>query len=106
MESTERAISSADRLVVPLKSMCSIKCVMPFCSGDSRREPVPTHTPTETERTWGMTSVITRTPLDRDVSSISRTVVAEAGRVDKAERLPYLFCTIFEKFPPLGHSPE
>src|ERR1041385_6737314 len=83
MESTERAISSAERLVVPLKSMCSIKCVIPFCSGDSRREPVPTHTPTETDRTCGMTSVMTRTPFERVVSSISRTVVAEAVRVDK-----------------------
>src|SRR5215510_9275030 len=89
MESTERAISSADRLVVPLKSMCSMKCVIPFCSGDSRREPVPTQTPTETERTCGMTSVITRTPLERVVNSISRTLVAEAGKVDK--RKEYLF---------------
>ena len=89
MESTERAISSADRLVVPLKSMCSMKCVMPFCSGDSRREPVPTQTPTETERTCGMTSVITLTPFERDVNSISRTLVAEAGKVGK--RKEYLF---------------
>jgi hypothetical protein len=35
MESTERAMSSAERLVVPLKSMCSMKCEMPFCSGVS-----------------------------------------------------------------------
>src|SRR5258707_6790052 len=83
MESTERAISSAERLVVPLKSMCSMKWVIPFCSGDSRREPVPTQTPTETERTCGMTSLITRTPLEREVNSISRTLVAEAGKVDK-----------------------
>src|SRR5882672_10138280 len=83
MESTERAISSAERLVVPLKSMCSMKCVIPFCSGDSRREPVPTQTPTETERTCGMTSLITRTPLEREVNSISRTLVAEAGKMDK-----------------------
>src|SRR6266849_11029371 len=89
MESTDLAISSAERLVVPLNSMCSMKCVIPFCSGDSRREPVPTHTPTETERTCGITSVITRTPLGRRVNSISRTVVAEADRVDK--RKEYLF---------------
>ena len=30
MESTERAMSLAERLVVPLKSMCSMKCEMPF----------------------------------------------------------------------------
>ena len=72
MESTERAMSSADRLVVPLNSMCSMKCEMPFCSGDSRREPAPTQIPTETERTCGMTSVMTRTPLASVVISMSR----------------------------------
>ena len=74
MESTERAISSAERLVVPLKSMCSMKCEMPFCSGVSRREPVPIQMPTETERTCGMASVITRTPF------------GERGHFDIAER--------------------
>ena len=95
MESTDRAISSADRLLVPLKSMCSIKCVIPFCSGDSRREPVPTHTPTETERTCGMTSVMTRTPFDKCVNSMSRTVVVEFARVAK-KKVSSLFCTTFE----------
>ena len=56
-------MSSADRLVVPLNSMCSIKCEMPFCSGVSRREPEPTQMPTLTLRTCGIASVITRTPL-------------------------------------------
>src|SRR6266571_4424496 len=91
MESTERAISSADRLLVPLNSMCSIKCVIPFSSGDSRREPVPTQTPTDTERTWGITSVMTRTPFVNDVISMSRTVVAEPAELDKARRVPVYF---------------
>ena len=72
MESTERAMSSAERWVVPLKSMCSMKCEMPFCSGVSWRDPESIHTPTETERTWGMVSVITRTPFESVVISMSR----------------------------------
>ncbi len=67
-----RAMSSAERLVVPLNSMCSMKWEMPFCSGVSRREPEPIQMPTETERTCGMASVITRTPLASVVISISR----------------------------------
>ena len=66
-------MSSALRLAVPLNSMCSMKCEMPFCSGDSVREPALIHTPTETDRTCGIASVITRTPLASVVISISRT---------------------------------
>src|SRR5271163_1711085 len=68
---------------------------MPFCSGVSWREPVPTHTPTETERTCGMTSVMTRTPFDKCVNSMSRTVVVEFARVAK-KKSSSLFCTTFE----------
>ncbi len=75
MESTERAISSAERLEVPLNTMCSMKCERPFCSGASQREPFPTQMPTETERTCGMVSLITRTPFGIVVVSISRTLV-------------------------------
>ena len=63
MESTERAISSAERFLVPLKSMCSMKCEMPFSAEVSRREPVRIQTPRETDRTWLISSLITRTPL-------------------------------------------
>jgi hypothetical protein len=45
---------------------------MPFWSPASRREPEPTQTPTLTLRTWGMTSVMTRTPLASAVTSILR----------------------------------
>ena len=76
IESTERAMSSADRLVVPLKSMCSMKCEMPFCSAFSRREPEPIQIPTDTERTCGIVSVITRTPLASVVISMSRVGLA------------------------------
>src|ERR1035437_7147770 len=83
--STLRAMSSADRLVVPLNSMCSMKCEMPFCSVVSRREPEPIQTPTDTLRTCGMTSVITRTPLPSVLISMSRKglvgdVIAKEGK--------------------------
>jgi hypothetical protein len=39
--------------------------------GVSRREPAPIHIPTDTERTCGMVSVITRTPLASVVISMS-----------------------------------
>jgi hypothetical protein len=74
MESTERAISSADRFLVPLKSMCSMKCEMPFSSEVSRREPVRIQTPIEIDRTWPISSLITRTPFFRVAISISRRV--------------------------------
>ena len=79
IESTERAISSADRLAVPLKSMCSMKCEMPFCSAVSRREPLETHTPTDTDRTCGMVSVMTLIPFGRVVVRISRSIPKLAG---------------------------
>ena len=66
-------MSSAERRVVPLNSMCSMKCEMPFCSTVSRREPLPIQMPTETDRTCGMASVITRTPFAKAVISMSRT---------------------------------
>ena len=74
MESTERAMSSAVRVSVPLKNRCSMKWQSPFSSGPSQREPVPIQIPTETERTWGMASVTIRTPLARTVVWISRGV--------------------------------
>src|ERR1019366_5248779 len=82
--STLRAMSSADRLVVPLKSMCSMKCEMPFCPVDSRREPEPIQMPTDTLRTCGMISVITRTPLPSVLISMSRKALG--GDVMVAQR--------------------
>src|SRR5688572_2981509 len=66
------AMSSAVRVPVPLKSMCSTKCAMPlFCCG-SCREPRASHTPMLTERTCGIRSVKSRRPL----GSTSRTMAA------------------------------
>ena len=79
IESTDRAMSSAERLAVPLNSMCSMKCEMPFCSGVSRREPLATQTPTDTERTCGMASVMTLIPFGRVVVRISRSDVELAA---------------------------
>ena len=50
------AISKADFVAVPLKSMCSMKCEMPLFSAVSFPEPVFTNTPTATERTYGRRS--------------------------------------------------
>src|ERR1017187_1811917 len=77
-------MSSADRLVVPLNSMCSIKCEMPFCPVDSRREPEPIQMPTDTLRTCGMISVMTRTPLLSVLISMSRKALV--GDVMVAQR--------------------
>src|ERR1041385_9147440 len=59
--------------------MCSMKCEMPLSFGPSSREPVPIQIPTETLRTCGMYSVMTRTPFGRAARWISRTV---CGRRD------------------------
>ncbi|MNT83285.1 hypothetical protein D3C72_2231280 [compost metagenome] len=48
---------------VPLKSMCSMKWEMPLFSAVSFLEPVSTQNPTEAERTWGISSSKTLTPL-------------------------------------------
>ena len=46
-----RAMSSAVRRAVPLKTMCSMKCEMPLSSAGSRRDPERTQMPTDTEWT-------------------------------------------------------
>ena len=65
IESADRAISSAVRFVVPLKTMCSRKCEMPFSDSFSWREPERSQTPIEMERTTGMVSVMTVRPFGK-----------------------------------------
>src|SRR5690349_10825860 len=65
MESIACAMSSADRVAVPLKSMCSTKCAMPLCAGVSWRDPRISQTPMLTHRTCGIDSVMRRRPLSR-----------------------------------------
>src|SRR5262252_4454543 len=62
-ESMLRAMSSADRVSVPLKTRCSIRWEMPPRSTGSTREPVSTQMPTATDRTQCSDSVTTRTPF-------------------------------------------
>ncbi len=62
MESTWRAISSAVRCLVPLKTMCSMKWEMPFDCGVSSREPVSSQMPMEAERMCSICSVMTVRP--------------------------------------------
>ena len=70
-ESTDCAISSAVRLLVPLNTMCSMKCARPFRSMDSARDPVPSQIPTEADRTCGIFSVTITTPLGSSARWIS-----------------------------------
>src|SRR6202034_1327422 len=73
MESTWRAISSAVRCLVPLKTMCSIKWEMPFDCGVSSREPVSSQIPMEAERMCSICSVITVRPCGNTWRRILRT---------------------------------
>src|SRR3954463_13401424 len=65
-------MSSAERLRVPLNSMCSMKCESPLVSGVSLREPVETQTPRETDRTCDIRSVMMRTPFGSSALSMPR----------------------------------
>jgi len=60
-------MSRAERSSVPLNSRCSRKWEQPCSVRDSSREPTPTHTPMQAERTPAMCSEITRSPLGRVV---------------------------------------
>ncbi len=52
----------AVRVGVDLNSRCSRKCAAPATVAPSSRDPTPTQTPTEAERTAGRYSVTTRSP--------------------------------------------
>ena len=83
-------MSIALRSAVPLNSRCSRKCEQPWSCGDSSREPTPTHTPIEADRTPGMSSVMIRSPEGRTVRRTRETtcpsssVVRSTVRVDPA----------------------
>src|SRR5258706_1467396 len=55
------------RSSVPLNSRCSRKWLAPARASGSSRDPVPAQNPTATERSSGMASVTTRSPLGRRV---------------------------------------
>ena len=65
------AMSNAERLSVPLKTQCSIKCEMPFSSFGSFREPMRKKNPSVADRTSGIRSVRTTMPLSRRVCFMS-----------------------------------
>src|SRR3989441_1049996 len=58
-----RAIVSALRVAVPLKTRCSMRWDMPARPSGSWREPGSTQTPTATPRTWGIRPVTMRMPF-------------------------------------------
>src|SRR5579859_1865094 len=62
---TWRAICWAERVVVPLNTMCSAKWDMPLTSGASSREPVFIQMPMEIERICDISSLSTINPLGR-----------------------------------------
>ena len=70
-ESMARAISSAERVAVPLKTRCSIRWEMPPRSSGSTREPVSTQMPTATERTCGIASVTSRMPFGQHALAVA-----------------------------------
>src|SRR3989339_1809676 len=63
--SISRAISRTVRWGVPLKAMCSRKCVRPFSAPVSSLEPTLSQIPTAAEWKWGTSSVTIRSPLLR-----------------------------------------
>src|SRR6185295_18096533 len=65
IESTSEAMSSAERLRVPLKTMCSMKWLMPDWGRLSWRLPRRSQTPMATLRTWSMASVTRVRPFGR-----------------------------------------
>src|SRR4051794_27920887 len=62
MASNVSAISWASYEREPLNKRCSMKCDTPARSGRSSREPAPIQNPSDTERTLGTFSEITRSP--------------------------------------------
>src|SRR5258705_139460 len=70
------AISTAPRVGVDLNSRCSRKCAAPATVAPSSRDPTPTQTPTDAERTAGRYSVTTLRPPG---SVVRRTVRAAVG---------------------------
>src|SRR5437868_1012212 len=65
MRSKSRLTSKALRRGVPLKTMCSRKCVTPQTSGVSSRAPVRTKKPTAADLADGMVSPMSCRPLGR-----------------------------------------
>src|SRR5689334_19005177 len=63
MRSRSRLTAKASRRSLPLKIMCSRKCVTPETSGVSSRAPVRTQNPSATDRAEGMVSPRSRRPL-------------------------------------------
>src|SRR6476469_522529 len=96
--SSSTEMSSAERDGVPLKSRCSRKCEAPERDGDSSRDPTPTHTPMEADRTPGNASVTTRSPPG---STVRRTSPPPSSW-DRRVRVVPGFCCAAEAAKLLG----
>ena len=79
----------AERVAVPLKSMCSTKCAMPLWGCVSCRDPRVSQTPMLTERTCGIVSVMRRRPVSRTSRVImsGREPVSDCRERDYRKRL-------------------
>src|SRR5678816_4289539 len=61
-------MARAERVLVPLKAMCSSMWAMPLSSADSWRVPQATQMPSAADSTSGIASTATRRPLGRVVT--------------------------------------
>src|SRR5512143_3027004 len=86
MESTSAAILSAERVFVPLKTMCSMKWLIPLTFSASWRLPRLSQTPTATLRAPGMDSVRRVRPFGRLSLTIMR---GSAGLPARESRLAH-----------------
>src|SRR5690348_15914525 len=73
-------MSTAVRPGVALNSRCSRKCAAPGTVAPSSRDPTPTQTPTDAERTAGRYSVTTRRPPGSVVRRTARAAPGSAAR--------------------------
>ena len=64
---------SAERCLVPLKTMCSMKWERPFLCGSSSREPVLIQMPIEIDRICFISSEMTVSPLGNTCRRILRS---------------------------------
>src|SRR4051794_14378669 len=79
------AICCASYDCEPLNSRCSMKCETPARSSFSSREPAPIQNPSDTERTLGTFSEITRSPLSSSDSTYFCTCGSYRGLRDELD---------------------
>src|SRR4029079_67458 len=79
-------MARAERVLVPLKAMCSSMCAMPLSSADSWRVPQATQMPSAADSTSGIASTATRRPLGRVVTLTLLILVLSPCRTRRLPR--------------------